>query len=143
VDYPKRVTCGGNRYHFADDWETPDTYAATFDFGDKGISWDGQSCDPRGFEAESVGVNFYGEKGCISIAGTSCRIFDLNNKLVREIIGKNDDLLHFRNFIQAMLISGSKQKVAASLNTTQRLAITDSGCEDQILTVLILKMLLA
>ena len=102
VDYPRRITCGGNRYHFNDDWQTPDTYVAAFDFGDKGIAWDGQSCDPRGFEGESVGVNFFGEKGCVSIAGDSCRIFDLNNKVVREIKGKGDDVLHFHNFIQAI-----------------------------------------
>jgi predicted dehydrogenase len=102
VDLPQRVTCGGNRYHFKDDWETPDIYVASFDFGDKGIAWEGQSCDPRGFEGESVGVNFYGEGGCISIAGTNSRIYDLNNKLIREIKGKNDDQLHFRNFIQAI-----------------------------------------
>jgi predicted dehydrogenase len=63
VDLPRRITCGGNRYHFQDDWETPDLYVATFDFGDKGIVWEGQSCDPRGFEGEGFGVNFYGEKG--------------------------------------------------------------------------------
>jgi predicted dehydrogenase len=102
VDHPRRVTCGGGRYHFTDDWQTPDTYVATFDFGDQFISWDGQSCDPRGFEGESVGVNFFGEKGCVSIAGNDCRIYDLNNKVVREIKGKGDDVLHFRNFIQAI-----------------------------------------
>src|ERR1700757_1218372 len=36
VDCPVRVTCGGGRYHFSDDQETPDTYVTTFDFGDKG-----------------------------------------------------------------------------------------------------------
>src|SRR5207253_3903413 len=48
VDYPQRVTCSGSRYHFQDDWETPDTYVASFDFGDKAISWEGRSCDPHG-----------------------------------------------------------------------------------------------
>ncbi len=62
VDAPRRVTCGGNRYHFQDDWETPDTCVANFDFGDKGIIWEGQSCDPRGFEDAQFGVSFYGEK---------------------------------------------------------------------------------
>ena len=35
VDYPKRVSSGGGRYFFSDDWETPDTQFCTFDFGDK------------------------------------------------------------------------------------------------------------
>jgi predicted dehydrogenase len=99
---PLRVTCGGNRYHYQDDWQTPDTVIAMFDFGDKGIAWEGQSCDPHGFEGASFGVNFYGEKGSLCIAGTNCRIYDLNDKLVREIKGKHDDVLHFANFIDAI-----------------------------------------
>ena len=102
VDLPTRVTCGGNRYHFKDDQETPDVYVATFDFGDKGISWDGQSCDPRGFEGARFGVSFYGEKGSLAIAGDKCRIYDLNDKLIREIEGKGDDVLHFANFVEAI-----------------------------------------
>src|SRR5436190_1812504 len=50
VDLPRRVTCSGGRYHFKDDWETPDTAVATFDFGEQYIVWEGQSCDPGGFE---------------------------------------------------------------------------------------------
>jgi predicted dehydrogenase len=102
VDAPKRVTCGGNRYHYQDDWQTPDTTIATFDFGDKGIAWDGQSCDPRGFEGASFGVNFYAEKGSMALAGNNCRIYDLNQKLVREIKGNSDDVLHFANFIEGI-----------------------------------------
>ncbi len=102
VDVPKRITCGGNRYHFRDDWQTPDTAIATFDFGAKGIAWEGQSCDPRGFEGSSFGVNFYCEKGSMAIAGTTARICDLNEKVVREIKGKSDDVLHFANFIDAI-----------------------------------------
>jgi predicted dehydrogenase len=98
VDLPKRIGCGGGRYHFSDDWETPDTAVATFDFGDKAIVWEGQSCDPRGFEGAGFGVNFYGEKGCLSIAGNQCRIFDPADKLVREFKGGGGDQEHFANF---------------------------------------------
>ncbi len=107
VELPRRITCGGNRYHYQDDWETPDTTIATFDFGQKGIAWEGQSCDPRGFENSGFGVNFYGEKGCMTIAGNGCTIYGLNNKVIREIKGRNEglfsfDALHFDNFLQAI-----------------------------------------
>ena len=106
VDAARRITCGGGRYHFQDDWETPDTSVAHFDFGGKGITWEGQSCDPRGFEDTSFGVDFYGEKGSMTLT-TSARIYDLKDKLVREIPGKMDgsyslDSLHFSNFIDAI-----------------------------------------
>jgi len=104
VDVPRRVTCGGGRYHFQDDWETPDVVLATFDFGDKVIAWEGQSCDPHGFEGANFGVNFYGEKGCMAIAGSQCKILDLNDKVVREIKSEQSglfhyDSVHFENFI--------------------------------------------
>jgi predicted dehydrogenase len=106
VDLPRRVTCGGGRYHYKDDWETPDIYVASFDFGDKGIAWEGQSCDPRGFEDAGFGVNFYGEKGTMTIT-SSAKIYDLKNKLVREISSHqaNDfsfDTVHFANFLDGI-----------------------------------------
>jgi len=106
VDLPRRITCGGNRYHDLGDWETPDLYVATFDFGDKGIVWEGQSCDPRGFEGEGFGVNFYGENGTLTI-GSSARIYDLKSKLVHEIPSKMEggyslDALHFGNFLDGI-----------------------------------------
>lgn len=101
VDAPQRVTCGGNRYHFDDDQETPDIYVTSFDFGDKLISWEGQSCDPRGFEGSGFGVNFYGENGTMVMAN-DVKIYDTKDKLVREIKGKGDDVLHFANFADAI-----------------------------------------
>jgi len=106
VELPRRITCGGSRYHYQDDWETPDLYVATFDFGDKGIVWEGQSCDPRGFEGEGFGVNFYGEKGSMTIA-SSAKIFDLEGKLIREIPGvmegdDDGDTVHFANFLDGI-----------------------------------------
>jgi predicted dehydrogenase len=99
VDYPRRITCGGSRYHFQDDQETPDTYSLNFDFGDCGIAWEGQSCDPHGFEGASVGGNFYGDKGSLAMAGNNVKVYDLNDKIVREIKGQHDDVLHFANFV--------------------------------------------
>jgi predicted dehydrogenase len=102
VGLPRRVTCGGNRYHHSDDQETPDTYVTSFDFGDKGVVWEGQSCAPRGFESSKFGINFYGEGGCLVIAGDDCKIYDLNDKLLREIKGKQDEVIHFANFVDAI-----------------------------------------
>lgn len=107
VDAPKRVTCGGNRYFFQDDWETPDTMVLTLDFGDKAIIWEGQSCAPRGFEGSGFGVTFYGDNGSLVLAGNSSKVFDTKDKLVREIQGRASDVTHFANFIDAIR-SGAK-----------------------------------
>lgn len=107
VDLPTRITCGGARYFHQDDWETPDTMSATFDFGGKGIAWECQSCAPRGFEGATVGVNFYGENGCMAMAGSNTVIYDLSNKVVREIKSQRAglfdfDAIHFANFLDAI-----------------------------------------
>ena len=107
VDLPTRVTCGGKRYFYQDDWETPDTMSATFDFGDKGVVWECHSCAPRGFEGATVGVNFYGEKGCLAMAGNNTTIYDLNNKVLREIRSQRKglfdfDSVHFANFLDGI-----------------------------------------
>jgi len=107
VGLPRRITCGGNRYFFQDDWETPDTMTATYDFGDKGITWEGQSCAPRGFEGAGFGVTFFGGNGALVMAGNDCKIYDPNNKEIRAIAGKQQDLfsfdtIHFANFIDAI-----------------------------------------
>jgi predicted dehydrogenase len=98
ADLPRRVTCGGSRYHFEDDWETPDLYVATYDYGDKAIIWEGQSCAPHGFEGATFGVTFHGEKGTFTLAGNGGRVLDLNGKVVRELDSRRKDTLHFENF---------------------------------------------
>jgi hypothetical protein len=74
----------------------------TFDYGDKAIVWEGQSCDPRGFEGAGFGVNFHGEKGTMVMADNHCAMYDLNNKLMREVKGPRDDALHFANFAEGI-----------------------------------------
>ncbi len=90
VDYPIRVTSAGGRYRYQDDWETPDTQVITMDFNNKTtISWEGRSCNGRNVEDSSVGVIFYGEKGSLLIdSGNSYKIFDLNNKVIKNVENK-------------------------------------------------------
>ena len=102
VDFPSRVTCTGARYHFKDDQETPDTCVVAYDFSNCGIEWNCHSCDPRGFEGDGFGVTFYGENGSLVIAGNTCRIYDLKNKMLSEVKGRWDDQIHFGNFADAI-----------------------------------------
>ena len=106
VDCPTRVTCGGGRYHYDDDQETPDTYITTFDFGEKGASWESHSCHPRGFEGTGFGINFYGEKGSIVIAGNDVSILDLKGKSIAELPGRGGDLGHVANFLECIREGG-------------------------------------
>lgn len=117
VEYPTRVSSNGGRYHYQDDWETPDTQVINLEFGDKGaMTWEGRSCNGRTIEGSSVGVIFYGDKGALQIdGGNSYKIYSLDNKVVKEV--KNDiainardrmnpsqmlDSFHFQNFFDAI-----------------------------------------
>ena len=99
VDYPTRVTSAGGRYHYRDDWETPDTQVITLDFDDKAsITWEGRSCNGHRVEGSSVGVIFYGETGALQIdSGNAYKIFDLKNKLVKNV--ENDVQVDPRNAV--------------------------------------------
>lgn len=97
VDYPTKVSSNGGRYRYQDDWQTPDTQVINLEF-DKGLamSWEGRSCNGKEIEGTSVGVIFYGEKGSLLIpSGNSYTIFDLQNKVVKEV--KDDAIIDPRN----------------------------------------------
>ena len=117
VDYPVRVSSAGGRYRYQDDWQTPDTQVINLDFNNNStISWEGRSCNGRSVEGNSVGVIFYGETGSLLIeSGNSYKIYDLENKLVKEV--KNDfkvddkslsnpaealDAIHIQNFFDGI-----------------------------------------
>jgi predicted dehydrogenase len=104
VDQPRRVTCGGRRYYFDDDQETPDTCVLTVDFGDKGLSWEGMSCHPRGAEGAKPGggVIFYGDTGVMIFASDKCRFCDLEDKVLASFSGPTDVVSHFTNFTDAI-----------------------------------------
>ncbi|MCC5939522.1 MAG: Gfo/Idh/MocA family oxidoreductase [Lunatimonas sp.] len=117
VDYPTMVNSAGGRYHYQDDWETPDTQIINMEFGDKGvITWEGRSCNGKHIEGGSVGVLFYGETGSVLIeGGNSYKIFNLKNEIVKDV--KNDmpidpqnrvspaqalDAIHIQNFFDGI-----------------------------------------
>jgi predicted dehydrogenase len=101
VDYPRRVTMNGGRYHFQDDQETPDTASLAFDFGTKGASWENTSCLARKGEKLPI-VAFYCEKGTLSIEGGGYDIVDPQGKEVEKKAGSFSDAVHFANFLEAI-----------------------------------------
>ena len=117
VDYPTKVTSSGGRYAFKDDWETPDTQVAGFEFGNnKSITWEGRSCNVFPVEGAGRGFVIYGDKGTlVSYGDDDYKIVDYANKVVKEVKSdaKNDpnnpvsasgnlDLYHFNNFIKSV-----------------------------------------
>jgi predicted dehydrogenase len=117
TEFPTRVTSAGGRYAFKDDWETPDTQVASFEFGtDKVITWEGRSCNNFPLEQAGRGFIIYGDKGTLVNGGNDdYKIFDYNNKPVKEVKSdaKNDptnpvsasgnlDFYHFNNFVESI-----------------------------------------
>lgn len=87
VGYPTKVSSSGGRFHYKDDWETPDTQVINIDFKEGvSMSWEGRSCNGKYIEDSSVGVSFYGEKGTLVISGgNDYKIYDLKNKVTKEV----------------------------------------------------------
>jgi len=101
VEYPRRVTFNGGRYHFKDDQETPDTCGAVFDFGECGASWDNSSCHPRTQEKLPF-VIFYGSDGSLVCDGNGYKIFDPKGKEIAQNSGRGSDKLHIGNFLDCI-----------------------------------------
>ncbi len=117
VDYPTKVTSIGGRFAFKDDWQTPDTQIAGFEFGDKAtITWEGRSCNNYPNEKSGRGFIIYGTKGTlVNLGGGDYKIFDPKNKLVTEVKSEveadannpvsasgNLEMYHFDNFIKTI-----------------------------------------
>src|SRR5262249_14310295 len=65
LEAPERVTCGGGKYFYDDDRQTPDTQVATFDFPGTCVICEHRFWSKTGFEGEPFGVALYGEKGTL------------------------------------------------------------------------------
>jgi len=116
VEYPVRVGSSGGRFHFSDDWETPDTQVITLDYAEKvSMVWEGRSCSGRTIDGVGAGAIFHGEKGSLLVDGNSYVVQDLDEKIVREVkdpekvdarntANPSDglDAVHIRNFLEAV-----------------------------------------
>jgi predicted dehydrogenase len=119
VDFPKRVTYNGGRYHYDDDQETPDTGAAVFDFGHCAILFDHSSCNPRPNEKLPF-VAFYGEHGVLAQDGTGYKIYDLKGTEIGAGTGGSGDKVHIENFLDCIR-SGTKPN--ATIEEGQKAAL--------------------
>ena len=72
VDYPKRITSSGGRYHFKDDWQFYDTLVTSFEYDDKMISWEGKCCQ---------GMKYYGRDRGSAIMGTTGSVLRRSRRL--------------------------------------------------------------
>jgi len=115
VSYPTRVTSVGGRYHFADDWEFPDTQEAWFEFADgKTIIWQGQSCNGLTTYGRGRGTVILGTAGSVVLDRDGYTMYDLKEKVVKSSLSvqagdgldtRADDemtALHIDNFVDAI-----------------------------------------
>lgn len=118
VQYPNRVSSNGGRFHYQDDWETPDTQVISLDFpGGFTMTWEGRSCNARSIEGSSVGAQFFGDKGSVLITGgNGYTLFDVSGKELKKVVDKDKidprnaaspaqqlDALHIQNFFDGIL----------------------------------------
>src|SRR5213592_1732809 len=115
VGYPTRVTSVGGRYHYADDWEFPDTQEVCFEFADgKTIIWQGQSCNGLTTFGRSRGTAILGTAGSVVLDRDGYTMYDLKEKVTKSSLAAqagdglnttaDDEMtaLHIANFVDAI-----------------------------------------
>jgi len=126
VDYPRRITASGGRYHFKDDWEFYDTLVTSYDYGDKLISWDCKCCQGMKYYDRSRGSVIMGTEGSMLIEPGGYEVYDLKGDKTSEVktgsahastdLVGNDSMTvaHFANFI-AGIRKGEKLNAPVSI----------------------------
>lgn len=114
VDYPKRVSSSGGRYHFKDDWQFYDTLVTSFEYDDALIAWEGKSCQGMKYYSRDRGSTIMGTTGTVLVDRDGYEIYDLAGKKVSErnagsktsssdLVGRDSMTdAHFANFINAV-----------------------------------------
>jgi predicted dehydrogenase len=110
VDFPTRVTSVGGRYHYKDDWETPDTQIVAMEYpGGVSLVWECRNSNGRKIEGAERGIIFYGENGSLDTGDDAYKVYDLNGKLVSEVKSESAEAggLQGRNLASPNLIMDS------------------------------------
>ena len=114
VDLPNRITASGGRYQFKDDWQFYDTLDTSFEYDDKLISWQDQSCNGMKLYNRDRGAVVVGTTGSVILDPAGYEVYDLNGRKINEVkegkAAASSDLtgadnmtdLHFANFIAAI-----------------------------------------
>jgi predicted dehydrogenase len=102
VDTPNFVTCGGAKYHFEDDQETPDTQLATFDFDNAAIQWEHRTWSKRGIDGADFGIAFYGSDATLVCGSSGYTIYE-KEKAVETRKPASRDNEHIQNFLDCLI----------------------------------------
>jgi predicted dehydrogenase len=86
VEFPRRITAAGGRFHYKDDWEFYDTLETSFDYGDRMITWEGRSCQGMKVYNRDRGVAVIGTTGTVIIDRGGYEIFDLKGNKAGEFV---------------------------------------------------------
>jgi predicted dehydrogenase len=111
VDFPIHISSQGGRYHFKDDWETPDTQIVTMEYPERVmLVWESRSSNGRKIEGAERGIIFYGENGSLDTGDDSYKVYDLSGKLVKEVKSETSEAnnLQGRNLASPNLIMDSQ-----------------------------------
>ncbi len=115
LDFPSRVHSVGGRYRYQDDWEAFDTQVISYECEGASVTWEGRSCNGNKVEGLDRGIIFYGEKGSMLTGHDGYTIYDLDDKILKEVKsdvvfdGRNTsspaaglDNVHIDNFLQCI-----------------------------------------
>lgn len=120
IEFPETITCGGAKYYFDDDQETPDTQLATFDMPEGCIQWEHRTWSPRGIDGESFGVEFYGSDATLITKGNGWTVYEgtgKNEKVAKTREGSDSLRVHQRNFLDCIV---SREKPNADIEIGYR-----------------------
>src|SRR6201998_3710773 len=84
VDYPKRVTASGGRYHFKDDWQFYDTLVTSFEYEGAMLTWEGKSCQGMKCYGRDRGSLIMGTSGSVLVDRDGYEIYDLKGNKTSE-----------------------------------------------------------
>jgi predicted dehydrogenase len=120
IDFVDLVNCGGGKYFFDDDQETPDTQLATFEVPGACIQWEHRTWSPRGIDGEGFGVAFYGSQGTLVTNGRGWVIYEGTGKN-ETVAAKHDaselEKAHKANFLDCI---ASREKPNADIEIAHR-----------------------